>query len=214
VSSGDASATRPAEPPVAGWLKQRWRGRREKKEVAVRDRALRNLECAVREAGPELSPVWVARADPDLEFFRVTKDERFDEIVESLPQALIKQVGDGEAVGLLLSVRDRKPIEAPARPWGDPRVRFRRWAFVVGAYAVVVLVPAVWATGLSLMFVLLLVPLVLPVWRLVTARRERRVEWTVAAKAPQRLPEPAPAPAPPVRQGDPDADAPDEPSRR
>jgi hypothetical protein len=148
----------------------------------LRGRALHNLRIAIREAGPELSSVWVARADPDLAYFRAPLDEDFQEIVEKLPQAAVEQLDEHEQSSLLPPLTDRKLIDLPVRPWGNPRTRFRIWLGIVVVYAIAWLLvvsvahPALWPTSL-----VLLIPLVPAVWRLLTAYFEKRVEWEKAA---------------------------------
>jgi hypothetical protein len=151
-----------------GNLGQRWRQHRDR---VRRERALRNLDRAARDAGPELSPVWVAEADPDLAVFRHSKDERFDEIVSRLPQDPIKEVAKAEEQAP--PVAHRKPIPPPDRPWGSPQRRYLLWLAVGSVYlAVVVTLAAILAPA----FALLLVALVLPAWRIGTAVRDRRLD--------------------------------------
>jgi hypothetical protein len=159
--------------PRFGWLASLGRRWRDHQRRVRRERALRNLGHAIRGAGSELSPVWVAKADPDLAFFRSPPDDEFNEIVGKMPQAPIEQV---TKLAADVPIRpDLKAIAPPAPPWANPQRRLALWLAVGLAY-VAFLVYALFGMNLGALWLLLLPPLVIPGWRVRTALRETLID--------------------------------------
>jgi hypothetical protein len=161
------------------WRKHRDRVRRE--------RALRNLDRAIREAGSELSPVWVAEADPDLAFFRnLGRKGPFYEVVGRMPQSPIKKVRAADAA--VPPTHRLKPIAPPARPWGNPMRRVIFWSVVAGIYPLLLLLGVLAMRHAEPWQLILVTPLILAGWRIWTAARDSAVEWEAKERKASRKP--------------------------
>jgi hypothetical protein len=94
----------------------------------ARGNALRQLTIAVQEGRPTLSPEWV-EADPDLDSVRAGDPMEWKLIRERFPKPLQASAEKWPSPPResLVGGGCRVPGR-PARPWGDPGRRLRRWA--------------------------------------------------------------------------------------
>jgi hypothetical protein len=139
----------PERPP--SW-RQRWR---EFRAGRAKERAIRQLRLAIREAGDELSLEWV-RSDRDFDEVRLTPE--WQDLLRHLPDEERRSRRPLRGVAM-----ESAPLPVPARPWGSPGRRIVR-NVVAASLSIAALL---WATEASPGgWVLVVAVLTIVAWRI------------------------------------------------
>jgi hypothetical protein len=96
------------------------------REQNVRDRALRSLDNAFKQANDQLSPSWVER-DPDQAVFKDPLDKDWDRLVNRAAQHFPRTTRTLSR----LPKDGREQFPFPPRPWGNAAGRARLWLTLV-----------------------------------------------------------------------------------